>query len=122
VAMNLKFGSFFSINPSLSYQSNKSFSDDSTTKTYNAFLTSELTFIPELFSLSFSGSWTKSDNSAWPDSTVLTVQGNANLFLSKLFKNKIQATLSLKGKYEDMKNGDTEDNYVTVYLQADLSF
>jgi hypothetical protein len=53
---------------------------------------------------------------------VLSVQGNANLYLAKLFKNKIQATLSLKGKYEDYKNGDTEDNNVTVYLQADLSF
>jgi hypothetical protein len=122
VAMNLKFGSFFSFSPTFSYQSNENFSDSSTTKVYNAFLSSELTFIPELFSLSLTGSWTKTDNSAFSDSTILTVQGNANLFLSKFFKNKIQATLSLRGKYEESKTGDIEDDYVTVYLHADLSF
>lgn len=121
VAMSLKLGTFFSLSPTLSYQSTENFSDDSTSKIYNAFVTSELTFIPQLFSLTLTGSWTKTDNT-FTDSTVLSLQGNANLYLAKIFKNKVQATLSLKGKYDDYKNGDTEDNNITVYLQADLSF
>ncbi|MCP5106825.1 MAG: hypothetical protein GY950_25805 [bacterium] len=120
-AVNLRFGNFLSLNPTVSYQSTENFTDDSTSKIYNAYLSSELTFIPELFSLSVSGSWTKTDNT-FTDSTVLTAGGNLNLYLAKAFNQKIQPTLSLRGKYEDYKNGDTSNSNVTVYLQADLSF
>lgn len=121
VALNLRFGKFLSLSPNLSYQSTENFSDNSTSKIYNAFLSSELTFIPELFSLTFSGSWTKTDNT-YTDSTALSAGANLNLYLAKLFKQKLQATFSLKGKYEDYKNGDTSNSNVTVYLQADISF
>jgi hypothetical protein len=121
VALNLRFGTFLSLNPTLSYQSTENFSDDSTSKIYNAYLNSELTFIPELLSLSVSGSWTKNDNTSM-DSTMLSVGGNLNLFLAKAFNQKVQPTLSLRGKYEEYKNGDTSNNNVTLYLQADLSF
>lgn len=121
VALNLKFGNILSLNPTLSYQSTENFTDNSTSKVYNVFLNSELTIIQELFSFSFTGSWTKNDNT-FMDSTMLSLGGNANLNLTKLFNNKIQPTLSLRGKYEEYKNGDTENDNVSLYLQADVSF
>jgi len=121
VAVSLRFGNSFSFDPTLSYQSTENFSDDSTSKIYNAYLSSEITFIPEWFSLSISGSWTKTDNT-YTDSTVLSLGGNLNVYLSKIFKNKVQPMLSLRGKYEDYKNGDNGNSNVAVYLQADVSF
>ena len=121
LAISLRAGNTFSFNPTLSYQSTENFSDNSISKIYNAYLSSEISFIPELFSLSISGSWTKTDNT-YNDSTVLSAGGNLNLYLAKIFKNKIQPMLSLRGKYEDYKNGDNGKSDVTVYLQADISF
>ena len=123
VALSLRFGNTFSFNPTLTYQSNKNFSDNTTSKIYSAYLSSEISFIPEIFSLSISSSWTKTDNDNTAlDSTVLSAGGNLNLYLAKMFKNKIQPTLSLRGKYEDYKNGSNGKSNVTVYLQADVSF
>jgi hypothetical protein len=121
VSMNLRLGTLVSLNPTLSYQSTENFTDSSKSKIYNAYLSGELTFIPEYFSLSISSSWTKNDNT-YGDTTTLSTGGNLNLYLAKLFKYKVQPTLSLRGKYEDFKNGDTSNHNVTIYLQADLSF
>ena len=121
VALNLKFGSFLSLNPTLSYQSTENFTDDSTSKIYNAFLSGELTFVPEYFSLSINSSWTKNDNTI-TDSTNISLSGNVNFFMSKLFNYKLQPTLSLRGKYEEFKNGSTSTSNTALYLQADISF
>jgi hypothetical protein len=121
VALNLRFGNVLSINPTVSYQSTENFTDDSTSKIYSAYLNSELTFIQEWLSFTFSGSWVKNDNSI-SESTQMTMQGNLNLFLTKLFNSKIQPSLSLKGKYERFESDGTENDNVTLYLQADLSF
>jgi hypothetical protein len=121
VSLNLMFGNFLSLNPTLSYQSTENFTDDSTSKIYNAYLSGELTFIPEYFSLSISGSWTKTDNT-YSDTTALSAGGSLNVYLSKLFNYKLQPTLSLRGKYEDYQDGGTDNSNLTLYLQADLSF
>jgi hypothetical protein len=125
VAVNLRFGTFLSFNPTVSYQSTENFSDNSTSKIYNAYLSSELSFIPEVFSLSVSSSWTKNDNtfeSITSSTTTLSAEGQLNLYLAKLFKQKVQPTFSLRGKYEEMKVEDSSNSNVTLYLQADLSF
>lgn len=121
VALNLRFGNFFSLNPTLSYQSTENFTDDSTSKIYNAYLNGELTFIPEYFSLSISSSWTRNDNT-FNDSTSISVNGSVNFLMSKLFNYKFQPTLSLRGKYEKYKNGSTSISNSAVYLQADISY
>jgi hypothetical protein len=121
VAINLRFGNFLSLNPNLSYQNTENFIDNSTSKIYNAYLSGELTFIPELFSLSVSSSWTKTDNTH-TDSTVLSAGGNLNFYMAKIFNQKVQPTISLRGKYEEFKNGDSKTDNVTLYLQADISF
>jgi hypothetical protein len=72
VALNLRFGNFLSLNPTLSYQSTENFTDDSTSKIYNAYLNGELTFIPEYFSFSINSSWTRNDNT-FSESTSLSL-------------------------------------------------
>ncbi|NIM80372.1 MAG: hypothetical protein GTN53_19095 [Candidatus Aminicenantes bacterium] len=121
VSLNLQLGKFLTLNPTLSYQSTENFTDSSTSKIYNAYVNGELTLIPEFFSLSISSSWTRNDNT-YSETTTLSAGGNLNLYLSKLFKYKIQPTLSLRAKYEEMDNGSTSNSNVTLYLQADLSF
>lgn len=121
VALNLRFGNFLSLNPTLSYQSTENFIDDSTSKIYNAYLNGELTLIPEYFSFSINSSWTKNDNT-FTDSTSISLSGNVNFYMSKLFNYKLQPTLSLRGKYEEYKNGSTSTSSTALYLQADISF
>ncbi|MCP5049779.1 MAG: hypothetical protein GY940_21605, partial [bacterium] len=121
VSVNLRFGKLLSLNPTVSYQSTENFTDDSTSKIYNAYLNGELSFIPELFSLTISSSWTKNENS-FENTTTLSLGGNLNLYLAKIFKQKIQPTLSLRGKYEKFENGDTSRSNTTLYLQGDISF
>ncbi len=121
VSLNLRAGKFLTLNPTLSYQSTENFADGSTSKIYNAYVNGELFLIPEFFSLSISGSWTKNDNT-YSDTTTLSAGGNLNMYLAKLFKYKIRPTLSLRAKYEEMDNGGTSNSSTALYLQADLSF
>ncbi len=121
VSLNLRFGNVFSLNPTVSYQSTENFTDSSTSKIYSAYINSELSFVPEIFSLSMTGSWTKNDNT-FSDSTSLSVGGNFNFYMAKIFKNKIQPTLSLRGKYDEFTTGGTKTDNITAYLQADISF
>jgi hypothetical protein len=121
VALNLKFGDFLSLNPALTYQSVEDYALDTTTKTYNATLNGELTFIPEYFSLTINCSWYKNDNTV-SDSTTLTLGGNLNFYMSKLFNYKLQPSLSLRGKYEESKYNDTRSSNTSVYLDANISF
>lgn len=121
VSLNLRFGTFFNLSSILSYQSTEDLTQDSTSKTYNANINGELTFIPEYFSLSFNSYWNKNEN-MFSDNTSLSLGGNVNFYMSKLFNYKLQPTLSLRGKYEEFKNGDTSTSSTALYLQADISF
>jgi hypothetical protein len=121
ISLNLMFGNFLSFNPTLSYQSTENLSDNSTSKMYNLYLNSEVTFIPQFFTLSLSGSYTKNENDI-SDSTSITAYGNLNFYMSRLFNEKFQPMLSLKTSYQENKYGDTKTDSVTIYLQADVSF
>jgi len=121
ISMSVRFGEFMTLSPTFSYQSTENFSDDSTSKIYNVYLSSEISFIPQLFTLSISGSFTKNDNT-FSDSTSLMVSGNLNFYMSKFFNYKIQPSLSLRTSYQDNKFGDLETDSLAIYLQADVSF
>lgn len=121
VSLNLRFGQVLTLNPSFSYQSTENFADSSTSKIYNFYLNSELSFIPEIFTLSVSGSYTKSDNT-YSDSTTLMVNGNLNFFMTKLFNYKFQPSLSLKTRYQQNEYDGNRTDSVAIYVQADISF
>jgi len=121
VSINLKFGNFLSFNPTLSYQKADNLTDNSTSKTYNIYLNSEISFIPELFTLSLSGSYNKIDNT-FSDSSTIMANGRFNFHMAKIFKNKISPILSIVSKYQQSKYGDIKTDSVSVYLHFNLSF
>jgi hypothetical protein len=110
------------VSPTFSYQANKDFIDQTTSKIYNAYINGTLTFIPEYFSMTFNLSGTKNVYSDG-ESTNVTARGNLKFRMAKLFKQKIKPTLSLKSKYQSRKSkSGSKKSYVTFYLQLDISF
>ena len=122
VTLNLKFGNFLTLNPTLSYQQNENLADASTSKIYNLYLNSELSFIPQVFTLTVSGAYAKTDNSVTDDFTSLSADANLNFFMAGLFKQKIQPVLSLRIRYMENKYGGTSTDSLAAYLQVDISF
>lgn len=120
VAFNLKFGQILSLGPTYSYQNNKNLTDNSTSKIQNVYFNSELMFIPQLFSLTLSGSYMINDNQG-NRSTNGSVNANLNFFAAKLFKSKIQPALALKYKYLMSKFGETETHASALFLQLDIA-
>ena len=57
LSVNLMIGKFLRLDPSFTYQSTENFSDSSTSKIYNFYVSSELTFVPQLMSLSMTGTF-----------------------------------------------------------------
>ncbi len=121
VGINLRLGTFFSFNPSVSYQETENFSDDSTSKMMSAFVSSEITFIPQIFTITLSGSYSKTDNTN-SNSTSISANGSLNFYMAKIFKNVIQPTLSLKTKFQQSEYSGTKTDSFAIYLQADIAF
>jgi len=122
LAVNLQLGNVLRFDPSFTYQSTDNFSVDSNSKIYNLFINTELTFVPQLFSLSVTGSYRISENSAYDDETSIGGTANINFYMAKIFKNKFSPILILKSRYNERKFGDTTTSNLTIYLQADISF
>lgn len=122
LALNLKFGNFLTLNPTLSYQSNKNLTDDSTANIYNLYLNSELSFVPQIFTLTLAGAYSKTDNSLMEDSSTLSADANLNFYMAKIFKDKVQPVLSVKGRYQESKYGSISSSSTALYLQFDFSF
>ena len=120
LALNLKFGQILSLSPSYSLQNNKNLTDNSTSKIQNIYLNSELSFIPQMFSLTISSSYMINDNQG-NRSTNSSVNANLNFYAAKLFKNKIQPALALKYKYQMSKYGETKTNASALFLQLDIA-
>lgn len=121
LALNLRFGQFLSLNPTLSYQVNENLSDGSKATIYNFYLNSEITFIPKYFTLTLSSSYmnneselNKSDN--WAAGV------NLNFFMAEIFKNKIRPSISVKSMFQGAKYGNIETNSALFMLQADIAF
>ncbi len=120
LALNLRFGNFMVLNPTLSYQSNENLTDNSTSKIYNFYLSSEITFIPKYFTLTLSASYMNNkgeySNNNW------TAGANLNFFMAEIFKNKIRPSLSFKSIFQGAKYGETKSDSTVFSLQADIAF
>jgi len=121
LALNLRFGQFMSLNPSLSYQSNKNLCDDSKTDIVNFYLNSEITFIPQYFTLTVSLSYMNNKGGS-STSTNWSAGGNLNFFMAQIFNNKIRPSLSIKSQFQGAQYGDTKTNTAIFSLQADIAF
>jgi hypothetical protein len=121
LALNLRFGQFMSLNPTLGYQVNENLSDGSKSTIYNFYLNSEITFIPQYFTLTLSGSYMNNE-SEFNKSNNWTVGANLNFFMAKIFNNKIRPSLSIKSQFQGTKYGNSESNSAIFSLQADIAF
>jgi hypothetical protein len=121
LAVNLRFGQFMSLNPTFSYQSNENLSDGSTSTIYNFYLNSEITFIPQYFTLTLSASY-MNNKSEFNKSTSWTASANLNFFMAEIFKNKIRPSLSIKSMFQGAKYGETKTDSAIFSLQADIAF
>jgi len=121
LALNLRFGRLLSLNPTLSYQENENLGDGSKSTIYNVYLNSEITFIPQYLSLTISSSYMNNEN-PYGASTNWTAGCNLNFFASKLFKDKIRPSLSLKSMFQGSKYGETKTDAAIFHLQADIAF
>ncbi len=121
LALNLRFGQFISLSPTLSYQENKNLFDNSKSTIYNFYLNSEITFIPQYFSLTLSTAYMNNE-SASSTSTTWSVGANLNFFMAAIFKNKLRPALSIKSMFQGAKYGGIESNSAIFSLQADIAF
>ncbi len=121
LSMMLNLGKFLSLTPSASYTSTENLTDNSTSKTLNVTLSSELTFIPEIFTISNYSSYYKSDN-VNSQMEIFSTDLSLNFFMAKIFKNKIRPSLSLKSNYKSENNSGVIVDTLTLYLKANISF
>jgi hypothetical protein len=121
VGLNLRFGKFLSLNPTLSYQENENLSDGSKATIYNVYFNSEITLIPQYFTVTISSSYMNNEN-PFSSSTNWTAGCNLNFFAAKLFKDKIRPSLSLKSMFQGAKYGDVQTDASVFHLQADIAF
>lgn len=121
VGINLRLGSFFSLNPSVSYQERKNYSDNSITKSTSAYVSSEISFVPQILTITFTGSYSKSEGT-YSNSSSLSASGNLNFNMAKIFKNFISPLLSLRTKYQQTDYSGVKTDSFSIYIQADLSF
>jgi len=120
LSMSFAIGKFLTLMPNVSYTNTEN-QDDTTSKMLNATLSSELKFIPNIFSVSVYSSYYSSE-SAYSDSTTFSTDLSLNFFMAKLFKNKVTPTISLKGTYKKEENSGMTNEYTSVYLKADIAF
>ena len=121
IAVNLRLGSFFSISPTASFQRTTNLSDDSNSDILSFFASGELCFVPEIATLTFTGSYSQSKN-PYADSDTLSLGVNANLYLAKIFQNKVQPSVSLRSQYQKGTYNSESSDAWTVFLHADLAF
>jgi hypothetical protein len=121
LAVNLRFGRFMSLNPTLSYQENENLCDGSTSTVYNVYVNSEITFIPRYLTLTVSSSYMNNEN-PFSKSSSWSAGCNLNFFASSLFKDKIRPSLSLKSLFQGATYGGVKTDSSIFHLQADIAF
>ena len=121
LGLNLRFGSFITLNPTLSFQENESLGDGSKSTIYNCYFNSEITLVPQYFTITLSSSYMNNE-APFSTSSSWTVGCNLNFFAAKIFKDKIRPSLSLKSAFQGAKYGDVKSDSSIFHLQADIAF
>jgi hypothetical protein len=121
LALNLRFGRFLTLNPTLSYQENETLNDGSKSTIYNLYMNSEVTFIPQYLTLTISASYMNNENPFNPSSSW-TAGANLNFFAAKIFKDKVRPSLSFKSMFQGAKYGGVKSDAAIFHLQADIAF
>jgi hypothetical protein len=121
LGLNLRFGNFLSLNPTLSFQENETLSDGSKSTIYNLYFNSEITLIPQYFTVTLTSSYMNNE-SPFNKSTSWSAGCNLNFFAARLFKDKIRPSLSLKSAFQGAEYGGVKSDSSIFHLQADIAF
>jgi hypothetical protein len=114
-------GNVLSISPTLGFASAKNKFTGERQLTYNSFLAAELTIVPEWFSTSIQGGYTRSDNGSMGVTNTLNLSGMLGLQLKKLIKIGT-VTLSVRGNYGRTKMPGFSNTISAILAQCDFSF
>jgi len=117
---SLRFKQFLSLMPSLGYSQNHDKFSDEKMQTVNAFISGELSFIAQVLTTSFSGSFTYSDSDLMGNSTAYNLSSNLNIYLNNLLKTG-NFVLSLRGNYNRTEMSDYTNSYYSLMAQLDFS-
>ena len=121
LACNLIFSQAMNLSTVFSYQSNKDLAGGSNANIYSANITSEIIFIPQWFTFTYSGSYARNVGDGVAATTIM-FEANLNLFMAKLFKDKIQPMLTAKGEIQSNRSAELETTNLSFRLQFALSF
>jgi hypothetical protein len=114
-------GSFLSVSPTLGFASAKNKFTGERQITYNSFLAAELTIVPEWFSTSFQGGYTRSDNGSMGVTDAFNLSGLLSVQLKKLIKLGT-VSLSVRGNYGRTKMTGFSNTVSAILAQCDFSF
>ena len=121
LTVSLSFGNFMTFGPTFSYQDSDDLRSGSNTRMYNVYLNSQITFIQQVLSLTISGNWSKTDSDL-SDSENVNVTTNLNFYMSKIFKQKIQPTLTLTARYQGSTYSGVSNDNLAAIMMLSVSF
>jgi hypothetical protein len=117
----IRSGEIFNFNPVFSYSKTKHKFTNEEILTYNSFLTTELSFIPRVFSLFFSGGFNRAELSSNNITNILNLEGALNLFLDRFIKIG-SVIFSLKSTYNWYEIGGMTTSDHRIFFQCDFAF
>jgi predicted porin len=120
---SLRLGKILFLSPNLSYSSSRSEVVPIETKTYNSFLSGELAIIPELLSISISGSFTRTE--AGPENTTTdytNISASLNWYVKGRMLGLANSLLSLRWDLEQTENEGSSDESERFMLEFNFSF
>jgi hypothetical protein len=118
---NFRYKDWLALIPNLGFSENENKFVQEKMQTYNAFLTTELTFIPQLLSASVSGGYSQTEMSSSGTSSNINATLSLNSYLDSLIKVG-QLILALRGNYSSTEMPGFSDSFLTIGIQTDFSF
>ena len=117
---SMRNGEILSITPSYSYSKMLNKFTEEETLTHNAFLTTEIHFLPRVISLHFSGSYNITKFPLGDITKAFDIGGGLNFYLDKLIKIG-SIVLTLKGSYRYSEVGEISDSDYIASFQCNIA-
>ena len=116
-----RFGTVLSLTPTLGYANAKNKFTGERQLTYNSFLAAEVAIVPEWFSTSLQGGYSRTDSGSMGVSDALNLSGMLSLQLKKIIKAGT-TILSVRGNYGRTKMPGFSNTVSSILAQCDFSF
>jgi hypothetical protein len=114
-------GDWFNLSPTFGYGKMRNKFTQEEMLNYTSFISGEIVFWPRVLTVSFTGSFMRTENAVLGNSDNLNAGTNLNLYLDKVIRIAT-AVISLKGNYTATKMMGFSDSFFTAMVQCDFSF